>query len=698
MLYEKISDVTSDDLKRLVYQSARHDKPYAAEVRRNLRAVNGLFYTNRNQNENRYGDGGRLPNILNNIDNSEQRVQISLNQITRVSEFFQALIISHAPIGKAYGANKDERQDIKAAEISNHVLDHINQICNFPALRDQIGETFINAGEGACKIYFDPDKGHLVRTDENGRGIFSGDITMEPILPFNLLMDPMVDSPDESKWFAIKKIIHVNDLKNLIGPEKFEELKLEFRNVDGTPELNREGFRVLDTSMEVAELNNHLIMFEVYFRPCPDYPMGAYFYVCENQILFSGELPGGIFPICIGRCHIIPTSPRGRAGFINRAIPYQANFNRAHSKMVEIQAALGDTKILVQNGSTIGADSIMAPGVRAFTFETSAPGEAPVVLEERTGESYISYIKELKMSMDESLSIRDFVGSQGSESDKIMSIAVASLKHKRRYAPIINRFDKLVVDIQNTALELARHHYEDGKIIKMAGRQEAVNISEFKGVDRNTFSINIKPSVEDADSSLLKSLEVRDAFQYIQDDSVDKAALLKELPFLSKMTSVNSLSNKSKTAENKILALDRGEKVTPIKYEDYKYILDKLIVRVSEPDYKFLDQSIKDNYAEAINLYQDMIAETERRAKMAEKGPYTTSGPMDKLPIWIKDPQTGKVIQMRAPTMAIYEFAQALEEQKFNMQNMAMAVSNDEARAEIGERQAQGQSPPPPQA
>lgn len=670
-----------EELNKLYKEADEADKETFAHQRSNLQLVAGEHYNRKNS---RYWDRIRDSKDLT----PEQKVRLTKNHIYKVSKVRTNILLSHAAGVTVLPRNESELQDQKSAELNKAVWEYGKEKINFKKRVHEWSKEFFDIGEVAVKLYFDPNAGSFVgykqkvsdsgepEVDENGQmvasqdAVFTGDILVEKIYGFNLLRHPSAKTMDASPVLIIRKAILIDDLLKMVGDDE-EKQKIVKADKDDT-------YVIFDSiKRDYSKENGLTTLKEYYYRPCAQMPNGYYYITVEGGILWEGELPGGIFPIKYEGHDIVETSPRHMSP-IKQLRPCQIEINRGASKVAEHHITLGDDKLVLINGSKVSKGSDF-PGVRTMTVT----GQAPIVIGGRSGEQYFSSIEKNIQELYSLAEIPEAMEEQ-TQGDPWGEL-FKSVRQKRKFIVDAEKFSFFLQDICKLYLELARFYFDENMIVEMTGKNERVNIAEFKNTTPQCYQIKVEPMSEDMESLMGKQLMLNHILQYSSGNlnREDVGKLIRLMPYANNEKSFDDFTLNYDRATNIILSLDRGEAPTPNRYDDGPYIIKRLTARTVQGDYQYLDPQIQQNYDLTIKLYEEMEVEKQRELKAAEADFIPTDGPMIKVAWYIKDPTNpSRSVQATLPANSINWLVQRLSDQGANQEQLGR-IQNQGALSEI---------------
>lgn len=670
---------TIDELNQLYIEADTVDQELFAEQRSNVLLIAGDHYNRRDSKHwNRIRDNRELSN--------EQKLRLTKNHLQKITKTYRNNISSFAPSVTIIAKNDKELQNQKAAELNKSVWQDSRQRHGLRNKTKQWIQDFIDIGEVAVKIYWDPNAGKLLgfqaEMDEAGNPvmddtgqmvasktpIFSGDFVYDRIFGANLLRDPTAKSMDESKFLCIRKMVDIDALKAIVGDDEEKQ-----RKIASTPD---ETFLVFDGSQKSYKKSDKQTMLrEFYFKPCHEYPKGYFYITIESEILFEGELPFGIFPIIYAGFDEVQTTPRHRS-IIKQLRPYQAEINRSASKIAEHQVTLGDDKILVQSGTKITNGGTL-PGVRTLQYS----GMAPTILSGRAGDQYLTYMQSQIAEMYQVANLTEDSQATDMKMDPFGAL-FASIRNKKKFSIYGEKIEEFLIKVCETFLELAREYYDDNQLIPAIGKNEYVNITDFKNSTPLLYQIKLEPMTDDVETMMGKTLSINHVLQYVgnQLSKEDIGKLIRSMPLGDLEESYSDLTIDYDSATNMILALDRGENPQPNKYDEAEYMIKKLTHRTRMADFAQLDPQIQQNYQNMITIYDQIVTERQQQIQMAQSGFIPSGGALITCQMQMPN-EKGEPKQVRLPYEALTWLIKKMEEQGSSQETLQSM--NQGALAEI---------------
>ncbi len=671
------------------------DQATFADMRSNVLLVAGEHY---NKKQSAYFKRIRDSKELS----QEQKLRLTKNHIRKICQVYANNIMAMNP-GIGF-TPKDEQSlhDRKVAEMHHSVWQDAVVRYHLEDRMEDWCDSFIQIGEVALKIFWDESLGEVagyepLRDEETGESVFdedgtempdetrpvaTGQFVFEEVYGFNLLRPAECKDIRMAEWLCIRKMADRGDMIR------------KFRNVPNIekiiPASTDETFMVFDPSNgSYKKTNKQCMIREFYYRPSLKFPEGYFYITTKEGILAEGELPGGIFPIIVAQFDKLQTTPRGRSP-IKTMRPYQAEINRSASKIAEHQITLGDDKLLIQNGTKVSSGASL-PGVRSVNYT----GSEPKILAGRDGSQYVNYMTGQITELYQVMMVQETSEDQNTQLDPFV-LLFRSASQKKKFQRYIRRFESFLKEVVKTYLNLAKVHLPDDMAIMVFGKNEQVNIAEFREQPDTCYEVKIEAQSDDIETKIGKTLFLNHAIQYagnsLKPDDLGK--LLRQSPYANFDESFDDITMDYDISVNDMLALDRGETPDINQYDNHPYLIKRLTARTRKPDFKFLPPMVQQNYRAKIQIHEQMEAQRQMEIQRANQGWIPTSGSLITIDFYKNEPNsTGgvKQVKVKVPYDSVDWLLKHLEAQGTSVE-MLMSM-NQGAQAEIA---GMMQAPPAP--
>jgi hypothetical protein len=661
---------SSADLESIYRDAESVDSDIFPEMRSNLLLIAGDHYSKKTSSFfRRVRDSKDL--------SDQQKIRLTKNHTQKIHKTYVNNIISMAPGVGFEPKNESELQDQKSAELHHAVWQDAVDKYDLHEKIDDWCDDFCAIGEVHTKIFWDPSQGEIVgynqKVDAEGQGLFhdhtgeetaeyfnqmtgqpnqlapdesspvySGQFVFEEVYGFNLLRAPEAKTLKSSPYLIIRKMVNRQDLLKQFPGEEYAK-----KIVAGQDET----YTIFDSMKKgYSKTKTDVLVKEYYFRPCPQYPKGYFFIATKEGILHEDELPGGIFPIVSGFMEKYQTTPRGRAA-IKQARPYQAEINRAASKMAEHQITLGDDKLIVPNGTTVSS-GIALPGVRSINVN----GAAPTVMQGRDGSQYLDYMNAQIAEMYQIMNVAEDSAEKENGQLDPYALLFRAASQKKGFQRYVRRFERFLIDVAQTYIRLAKIYLPDEQVIYAIGKSEAVNISEFKNQSDICYQIKVVPQNDDIETKMGKQLILNHALQYTANklEKEDIGKLMRAMPYGNFEESFDDLTIDYDSSTDDLLALDRGQMPVVNENDNHVYSIKRATSRQRKRDFAMLAPQIQQNYKTYIAQHQQFEAQRLYQIQLAESGLIPTGGYLVSCDFYVNDPKNpGKTTRAKLPYQAV---------------------------------------------
>lgn len=672
------------------------DQDVFAEMRSNVLLVAGDHY---NRRQSRFYKRIRDSRELN----QEQKLRLTKNHIRKICQIYANNIMSMEPGVGFEPKDENSMHDQKVAELHHSVWQDAVKRYYVQDKMDDWVDSFIQIGEVAVKLFWDenlgdvagyepqtdPESGNPVMNEfrqmqpDEKKPVFSGEFVFEEAYGFNLLRPPECKDMRKAEWLGIRKMVDRDELSRRFKNQP-DIQKLFTSQQDDT-------YVVFDAARGGYKKSSKQTMIrEYYFRPSQLFAKGYYYITTKEGIVDEGELPGGLFPIVFMPFDKIQTTPRGRSP-IKTMRPYQAEINRSASKMAEHQITLGDDKLLIQNGTKVSA-GVALPGIRSINFT----GADPKILAGRSGDQYLAYMNDQITELYQVMSVQEDSETKDSAMDPY-ALLFRSARQKKKFQRYIKRFEKFMIELVHLYLRLAKLHLPDDAMIWAVGKNEQVNIPEFRQLPDTCYEINIEAQADDIETKFGKQLALNHLVQYagpsMKPEELGKA--MRAMPFGNMEEIFSDMTIDNDSVKNDMLALDRGEQPPVNQYDNHIYSIKHLTGRTRKADFQFLAPQIKQAYFQKISLHQQFEAANQMSIQRAQSGFIPSGGYLVSCQFYVTDPADPsgmKTRQARVPYQAMDWLIKQLEAQGQTQQQLA--DMNQGAQAQIADKMGAMSGPP----
>lgn len=570
--------------------------------------------------------------VSQSANDSETKIRVTKNHTNTICKYIINSILGLAPSGAIVPNNPSEIQDQKSAELHGAVWEDFSNRNKFKDHVRKWAHDYVVIGEVWINQFWDDSKGRLLGMEQTvdpvtgevtgEKAVHEGDVVLERVWSWDVRMDTGAKSHDEAEWIGYEKMVSQDKIIKTFGDT--EEIRRACKSdMDET-------YSIFDT--QKADYKNEkgkVLLRQMYWRPCYQYPRGYFAYFTKDIILAEGELPtdkdGNVFfPLKHVGFDEIPTSPRS-ASVIRVIRPDQVEVNRCASSIAQIQATCGMDKMIIPVGGEVSADTTKA-GIRMI----KVPGgkASADYIQGRSGEQFLNTMTGAISEMYRKTGVPEVFDAKTQDTDILASL-YKDERQSVQFSMYAEKFGDFIRDIMMETLRLKKAYMRDDAFVAAVGKSERINIPEFRAAADLGFQIKIEAQTGNLQSRYGKHIALTNVLQYIG-TNLDKnttGMLMKQLPFLNSEEIFSDYTLQYETARNIMLALDRGEVPDIVTSGEPEYFFKQLEMRKYKADFQFLPFQVQNNYLAQIEQYKALYNQNLAEVQRAKDGFIPADGP-----------------------------------------------------------------------
>ncbi len=423
------------------------------------------------------------------------------NKVRDFVRSMKALIINKRYVARIW-PNSEEQKDKDAAKLGSMALSSLdNENCNeVEDIKELICIWMILTGNGFGRTFANMDNG-VYFTDAKGKVQSKGEVTIESLLPFSVVVPALGVLLNQKRYVGIKCLKErewVEDTYEVkLSGSGEDTMKVEYEKQLMTLVANVSPWkgRSLDQST-IAEMDNSKLCFfqEVEYRPTRKYPQGRYASMADGQVLENKtEMPITVskegewfYTVTDFKYNHTPGSFWSTSG-IDDLISPQQTINEIDKDLSSNRKSLGRPYVLTPTDLVLKRKSLAGQSFLALEYEaTQAYGAKPEV---HDGTPYPEQIlTERKLNIE---NIQDAAGDPKNilrgqaPSASASGIMVDILRESAElgHTPDVERFYRSWNRVKKKQLIIARDLISETRLIKMTGEGNEVIVKTFKGAD-----------------------------------------------------------------------------------------------------------------------------------------------------------------------------------------------------------------------
>ena len=184
-----------------------------------------------------------------------------------------------------------EDNDIKLAKLSKNIINSIYHKLNVSDVILQATKWSEVCGTSFYKIMWSNRAGRNLTKKYDGKDIYEGDVEVIAVSPFEIYPESnCCEDIDSCNSLIHAKAYNVGDVKNIWGVD-VEGQDVNVFTLDNTQVLGGLGYNANVAKVSNSIKSNQAIVIERYEAPTTKYPNGRLVIVCQDKLLYVGELP-----------------------------------------------------------------------------------------------------------------------------------------------------------------------------------------------------------------------------------------------------------------------------------------------------------------------------------------------------------------------------------------------------------------------
>ncbi len=391
-------------------------------------------------------------------------------------------------------AGSSNEDDQKVASLSQDILRSAYEKLNLGQIISKATVWSEIAGTSFYKIAWNGLSGKKIY-DKDGKLVYEGEVEVTALSPFEIYPDNnYAEDIDECESIIHAKAYSVKAIKNIWGVD-----------VKGT-EVD-----VFDasTSLNPVKQKNQAIVIEKYESPSVEYPDGRLIIVCDDKLLYMGELPyiNGTdgkrgFPFVKQVCMRIPNCFWGRS-VIEKLIPVQRAYNAVKNRKHEFLNRLSMGVLTVEDGS-VDIDDLAQEGLQPGKIIVYKQGaEPPKFLGgDSLPNDFDTEEENLLKEFSEISGVTNILSNQFS-ANSLSGTALELLieQDTSRLSSSVDEIDSAVKAVAKMILRLYKQFAVMPRLLKIANKVGKNDLVYFKNTD-----LGVEDVVFTTDSTLSESL------------------------------------------------------------------------------------------------------------------------------------------------------------------------------------------------
>ena len=546
------------------------------------------------------------------------RVRLKSNHVASMILTLLAKMTANEP---AMGVipNTESLEDKQAARLGNQIMKWLWKHIEMPDLIEELVQTLLIFGMDYLKVWWDPlaeESFSIQSLDQLGKPfeeeIHLGQVASEVVPPFALAIDPLARTFRQAKWVIQSSIRSVEEVLMRTG-KKVEPEKVSTPIESKLLSL----YSGLQGKELPSEVENATSWKEYWDAPSDKFKSGRLAIVAGGELVYGGENPYSRIPFFPFPMIRVPGRVLGKS-LIEDVIPLQKGYNRSISIIVENMNKMAKLKWMVPRKSV--SEGALTDESGEVVEYLPIGGQKPEQSQVNPLPQYVIYVLEKYLKdMEDLMGVHEVSRSRPPGGVRA-GVALAYLREgdDSRIGPVVRRIDQGLEQAASFMLELVGKYYTEPRLIRLVGKEQAVEVRNFKGADlKNNYDVRIEAGSALAESKVGKQELLLNLWdRRILTDAQD---ILERLEFGE--VEVDSTKDAWKAhAENSLMS--QGQVPEVVYQEDHQAHLQVHIDFMRTPIFYNLDPNVQNLFTEHIRVHQQFMvqaAQPQPQPQVAEQ-------------------------------------------------------------------------------
>jgi hypothetical protein len=305
----------------------------------------------------------------------EEFLHLPVNHFRNIASHMLEMTTSSRPAYEARAVNTDYKS-LAQTLVADGVLDYYLREKKLEDKLKRAVEYAIVLGSGYIKLGWDAMAGEIYDYDEEGNPMYEGDVIIQNLSPFDVVVDGSKETSDENDWILTRTFKNKYDL--IAKYPQFESEILAIRD-----KTDQENYRFMNASYDKTD---DVSLFEFYHRRTEAVPNGRYMIFCTGDTVFMDmDMPYRQMPVYRVSPSDIMGTPYGYTIMFD-LIPLQEILNVLYSAVATNNNAFAVQSILNPRGNDVSLQQM--GGMNFIDYNANIGKPEPMQLTASSGETY----------------------------------------------------------------------------------------------------------------------------------------------------------------------------------------------------------------------------------------------------------------------------------------------------------------------
>jgi len=416
------------------------------------------------------------------------RVRLVINRVRGIIRTEIAKLIAQRPTAYVIPATGEE-QDKAAARAAEQIWEAAYRDKEIKKLLRRVLWWGTICGNAFLKSYWDQSAGDKQQHPETGQEFAIGDVKMEVVSPFHLLVPDLTIEEIEEQPYVIHSTIKTAEyVKRTYGVDVSPK-------VSATDELFRTEFLNIKNDASVTKKDG-VLCHEVWIKPYGHklFPRGGLLTVVDSQVVQRVDgypYPHGEYPFA--KFDHIQTGKFYADSVITDLIPLQRELNRTRSQIIESKNLMAKPQLMAPKGSIDPRKITSEPG-QVIQYQPGLNPPTPLPIQSLP--SYVlQEVDRLVQDMDDVSGQHEI--SRGQNPSQVTAYSALSYLQEQdesKLASSVASVEEFVEKVARQYLKYVIYYWDIPRAVRIVGRDKSVDAAIWKASDlRGNTDIRVEP-------------------------------------------------------------------------------------------------------------------------------------------------------------------------------------------------------------
>lgn len=421
--------------------------------------------------------------------------QFTANRIKKIVRTELAKIMKNKPIMTCIPASNEE-DDIRAADVADKVISYLEHTHELNQMVDKRAIMWgLTTEAGYVHPYWNVGGGQTILDEQTGEEIKLGVEGIDVLSPFQLILDPDANSWDELKWAIKPKVRSIKYVKDVYNKEVLPDADVIENGIS----------RQLDSLYESygqktkEKSKDQVTIYECWEMPDKENPKGRRWAIAGDSCLYTEHDIGfgeeddtdRILPFFPFINIEIPGRIQGQS-IIEDLIPLQREYNKSRSQIIDNADYMANPTWVVQDGAVDDESDIPTGSGGVFIYNSGFN----VPVRDQPSSLGADVYKNLEALQDEFyfISGQQEVSHGSTPTGVTSGVAIGYLQEQDNtvIAPTISNFIQCKQGYVGYLLKIIKFKYDEPRTLQIVGKNNEVDLMEFKGSDLRSTDVIIQ--------------------------------------------------------------------------------------------------------------------------------------------------------------------------------------------------------------